>query len=370
MKQFMHWLMHWLSYWPTIGLILILVLNTSGCSDRQQPPIKNQMVRQAKLMTVEIVSPIQELEFVGRVEAMQTVDMSFQVAGPLAQLPILEGQTLKQGELIAALESTEFDLAVKQAEAQLKLALLDLQRKRRVLADKGIAKSAVDDAETIAQLQQVKLDIAREALADSTIEAPFDAYVAKRYFDNFTNVKVNEPIARLQNRHELLVVTSLPESLLATTTSNQLTDVSVEFSFIDDKKFPLLFRENRSEPETLSQTYKVTFSFAKPEGFNILPGMTASVTIRLDNHPDMAPIAYVPTSSIVSNSDSQMAVWLVDEQSGRVTLRVVGTGIPDGNKVPVTTGLRSGDKIVIAGASQLREGMIVIPFQSGLDGLD
>jgi RND family efflux transporter MFP subunit len=369
MKQFTRSLMPSLTCRLTISLILILVLTASGCSDRQPLPIKDQMVRQAKLMTVEIVSPIQELEFVGRVEAMQTVDMSFQVAGPLAQLSILEGQTLKQGELIAALESTEFDLAIKEAEAQLKLALLDLQRKRRVLADKGIAKSAVDDAETIAQLQQVKLDMAREALADSTIEAPFDAYVAKRYFDNFTNVKVNEPIARLQNRHELLVVTSLPESLLATTASNQLTDVSVEFSFIDDKKFPLLFRENRSEPETLSQTYKVTFSFAKPEGFNILPGMTARVTIRL-HHPDMAPIAYVPTSSIVSNSDSQMAVWLVDEQSGRVTLRVVGTGIPDGNKVPVTTGLRSGDKIVIAGASQLREGMIVIPFQSGLDGLD
>ncbi|MFT7244243.1 MAG: RND family efflux transporter MFP subunit [Candidatus Azotimanducaceae bacterium] len=359
---------------PTIAqifvLILVLVLGVSGCSDRQPPSIDDQMVRQAKLMTVETVSPFQELEFVGRVEAAQTVDMSFQVPGPLAQMSLLEGQTLKRGELVAALETTEFDLAVKEAEAQLKLALLDLQRKRWVLADKGIAKSAVEDAETIAQLQQVKLDIAREALADSTIEAPFDAYVAKRYFYNFTNVKAMEPIVRLQNRNELLMVTSLPESVIATTTSNQLTDVSAEFSFIDDKKFPLSFRENRSEPETLSQTYKVTFSFANSQEFNILPGMTAKVTIRLHNLTDQAPIAYVPTASIVSSSDNKLAVWLVDEQSGRVTLKVVGTGIPDGNKVAVTSGLNTGDKIVIAGASQLREGMIVIPFQSGSGRLD
>ena len=370
MKLFPAWLMHSPTSRLTIALILILVLSASGCSDRQSPPIQDQMVRQAKLMTVETVSPFQELEYVGRVEALQTVDMSFQVAGPLAQLSILEGQTLKRGELIAALETTEFSLAVQEAEAQLRLALQDLQRKRRVLAEKGIAKSAVDDAETIAELQQVKLDIAREAFADSTIEAPFDAYVAKRYFDNFTNIQAMEPIVRLQNRHELLVVTSLPESLLATTPSNQLTDVSAEFSFIDDKKFPLIFRENRSEPETLSQTYKVSFSLANPEGFNILPGMTTRVTIRLYNHPDEAQIAYIPISSIVSNSDNQMAVWLVDEQSGRVALRLVSTGIPDGNKVPVTAGLRSGDKIVIAGASQLREGMAVIPFKSGLDNLD
>lgn len=362
MKPFVHWL--------TIALVLILVLSASGCSDRQPPPIQDQMVRPAKLMTVETVSPFQELEFVGRVEALQTVDMSFQVAGPLAQLSILEGQTLKRGELIAALETTEFNLAVKEAKAQLKLAQLDLQRKRLVLTNKGIAKSAVDDAETIAQLQQVKLDIAREALADSAIEAPFDAYVAKRYFDNFTNLKAMEPVVRLQNRSELLVVASLPESLLATTAPNQLTDVSAEFSFIDNKKFPLSFRESRSEPETLSQTYKVTFSLANPEGLNILPGMTTRVTIRLRNQLDKTPIAYIPTSSIVSNSNNEMAVWLVDDANGRVTLRVVSTGIPDGNKVPVSAGLRSGDKVVIAGASQLREGMIVTPFQSGLDDLD
>ena len=366
MKSFVHWFNH-----PLILVaVLLLVLAAAGCSDRQPPSIDDQMVRQAKLMKVETVSPFQELEFVGRVEAAQTVDVSFQVPGPLAQMSILEGQTIKRGELIAALETTEFDLAVKEAEAQLKLALLDLERKSSVLAGKGIAKSVVDDAATIAQLQQVKLDIAREALADTTIEAPFDAYVAKRYFDNFTNVKVMEPIVRLQNRNELLLVTSLPESVLATTNSNQLTDVSAEFAFIDDKKFPLSFRENRSEPETLSQTYKVTFAFANPEEFNILPGMTAKVTIRLHNHTDKAPIAYVPTSSIVSSSNNQLAVWLVDEQSGRVTLRAVSTGIPDGNKVPVTAGLRSGDRIVIAGASQLREGMIVVPFQSGPDDLD
>ncbi|MFT5561919.1 MAG: multidrug efflux pump subunit AcrA (membrane-fusion protein), partial [Litorivivens sp.] len=92
-------------------LVLLLSLGASGCSDRKPPPIDDQMVRQAKLMTVETVSPIQELEFVGRVEAAQTVDMSFQVPGPLAQMSILEGQTLKRGELIAALETTEFDLA-------------------------------------------------------------------------------------------------------------------------------------------------------------------------------------------------------------------------------------------------------------------
>ncbi|MFT6643873.1 MAG: RND family efflux transporter MFP subunit [Patiriisocius sp.] len=354
----------------SIVLILVLALATSGCSDRQPPAIQDQMVRQAKLMTVETVAPFQELEFVGRVEALQTVDMSFQVAGSLAQMSILEGQTLKRGELVAALETTEFDLAVREAVAQLNLALLDLERKRRVFADKSIAKSAVDDAETLAQLQQVKLEMAREALADSTIEAPFDAYVAKRYLDNFTNVKAMEPVVRLQNRNELLMVTSLPEALLAKNTSTLLANASAEFSFIDGQKFPLSFHENRGEAEDFSQTYKVTFAFASPKGFNIIPGMTAKVRVRLSDQPDQATVTYVPTSSIVSNSNNQLAVWLVDELSGSVTLKVVSTGVPNGNTVPVKAGLRSGDKIVIAGASQLRDGMIVTPFQSGLNELD
>ena len=143
------------------GLVLV------ACGERNTLEIAEQTIRPAKVVRVTSSDMSARRVYVGRVEASNSIDLSFEVPGPLSNFPVLEGQTLRKGELIARLDPTDYELAVEESELQLKLALQDYQRKSDMLRKGGIAKSLVDDSLAYAQLQRVRLKKAREALSDT-----------------------------------------------------------------------------------------------------------------------------------------------------------------------------------------------------------
>ncbi len=338
------------------GVLLVWAL--VGCDEQVEQIQVDEPLRPARIFQVESEGASATQEFVGRVEAAQTVDVSFEVAGPLAQLPILEGQTVPKGALIAALDPTDFLLAVREAEVQLQLARTDFQRKRKLLAERGISQSLVDDARALFDLRQVRLSQAKEALADSKIYAPFAAYVARRYTDNHVNVEPRDKIARLIGLNELVVRVSVPEDIVATATADRVLSMQAEFPFAPDARFDLEVREVSGEADTVAQTYQVTFALQRPEGFTVMPGMTATVYVEMKAASDLANVR-VPTTALVGGNGEQLFVWVFDPGTGAVQKRLVRAGSASGSGVPILEGLRDGELIVAAGASQLREGMRV-----------
>lgn len=339
----------------------LLVILLAGCSDRTPLTPTPQNIRPAKLMTVKNETTDVIYEFSARVEAFQTIDVSFEVGGPLASISVREGQTIEKGAVIAALDPTDFQLTVRESELQLRLASQDLNRKKKVLAENGIAKSLVEDAQSNYELQRVRLRKAKEQLQDTKIAAPFEAYVSRRYFDNFVNVRAGEPIVRLLDLHQLLIVISVPENLAATVGLDQVIASWVEFSFAPDEKFVITYRENRGEADPIAQTYSVSFTMEKPEQWNVLPGMTATAKVKIRGTGNGAML--VPATALVPSPDGSLSIWLYDPQSHRVTRQKIETGAPQQSGVPVYAGLKSGDQIVVTGASQLQPGMLVRPLE-------
>ena len=113
--------------------LLILVIGVLGCAEREIPKVVEQSIRPAKVLKVSASSSPQRRVYVGRIEASNSIDLSFEVAGPLLRFPVLEGQTLQKGDLIAQLDPRDYELAVEEAELQLKLAMQDYQRKAEML---------------------------------------------------------------------------------------------------------------------------------------------------------------------------------------------------------------------------------------------
>ncbi len=344
----------------TLPLFCSLLL-MAACTDRTPPEPETQYVRPAKLMTIEGTRETRTLVFTARIEALQTIDLSFEVGGPLADITVREGETAIAGALVAALEPTEFQLAAKEAEVELRLARQDLLRKREVLKDNGIAKSLVEDAETNYALQSVRLRRARERLDDSRIYSPFDAYVSRRYFDSYVNVTPGAPIVRLHDLTQLQVVISAPETLVATTNADSLVSAWVEFGFAPGRRFEMIYSENRGEADSLAQTYEVSFKIDNPEDLNVLPGMTGEAHLEIRAAKDETIL--LPASSIVPAADGKLSVWVYNPQNQAVTRRHITTDAPTQGGVPVTEGVVPGEQIVVAGASQLQEGMRVRPLQ-------
>jgi multidrug efflux system membrane fusion protein len=77
--------------------------------------------------------------------------------------------------------------------------------------------------------------------------------------------------------------------------------------------------------------------------------------------PDDASIL-LPSSSLVPTPGNKLAVWIFDPVTQNVRRRVIETGAPTQSGVPVTAGLQPGEQVVVAGGSQLQEGMQVRPL--------
>lgn len=339
---------------------LSLILLLAACEENSRQHSNAEVIRPAKVRTVARAGAELQYEFPARIEALQSVDLSFEVGGPLAELPIREGAELRKGALVAALDPTDFQLAVREAEVQLKLAAQDLNRKRKVLEENGIAKSQVEDARSHYELQRVRLSKAIEQLDDSKIYTPFDAVISQRFFDRHVNIRPGQPVVRILDTTQLQVIFSAPEQLVASTSPERLIRAWAEFSFAPGEEFELSLYENRGEADSLAQTYEISLTMDNPAEWNILPGMTTTVKLRLKGAEN--GLMLVPASALVPAANSELFVWVFDPETQMVRQQPIQTGPPQQDGVPVISGLQNGEQIIVTGATHLQAGMRVQPL--------
>lgn len=340
----------------------------AACESQAPPPAEDQSIRPARIFSVGADVSTLQYQFVAEVEAAQTVDMSFRIPGPLIELPVLEGQSLKAGDPVAVIDDRDYALALREAQVQREVAISDYTRKHQLLNDRGISQAVVDAALAQLELRKVAIDIAEENLERTTLKAPFDAYVAQRFTDNHVNIDPGEPIVRLMDLSQLFVVANVPEDLLATATPDRVRSIQAAFAFAPEQRFDLTFRENRGESHAVAQTFRVTFAMPRPEGWNILPGMTATVFLELE--PPLAQTSLrIPTAALLSDPNKNHFVWKFDPDSGAVSQQAVEIGPATEEGIHVIAGLAPGDLIVASGAGHLQSGMRVRALGTPESGL-
>ena len=349
----------------TVSLAVMLII--AACSP---PPVETEPApRLARVETVRSAETASLREFVGRVEPRLSVDLAFQVGGRLSAFPVVEGQILPEGEVVASLDAADFARAVRQAEVQRQQASQNLER-QRTLNERGIASdAALEQAQTEFDLQSVSLETARQNLRYATINAPFQGLVSRRLVDNFTTVSAGQPVARLQDMSELRVAIQIPESIVAVVDQSRPAELVARFPFLPGETFPLTFRELGAEPEPASRTYTALFALPPDLPGNILPGMTATVMVSLDALTGSDPaLVRVAAGALSAAPDGGFRVWVYDPEAGMARARDVEVGLMGGDTVVIRHGLEPGEQIVTTGVNALYDGMRIRPMQ-GRNGL-
>ncbi|XYK81286.1 MAG: efflux RND transporter periplasmic adaptor subunit [Labrenzia sp.] len=320
--------------------------------------------RPAKIFTVSDQLGLLERRFAGRVAAVQTVDLSFQVAGRIVELPVLESQQAKKGDLIARLDTADYDRALREATINVEQAKRELDRLATLRDRNVIAVSAFD-------AQQDKHDLAVEALKEakldlqySELRAPFDGIVSLRLIDNFTTVSVGTPVVRMHDVSEIQVDINVAEALFGRVRDTEVVSIEAKFPAYGDKYFPLIYREHSSQVDDVTQTYRVTLAMPRKGADQLYPGMTASVRVKfLPEGLSLGEMFLIPTGSIAVDGDGQSYVWIYDDGSDAVSKRKVEVGTVMGDYIPVSSGLGAGEDIVAAGAAFLSDGQVVRPLR-------
>lgn len=335
-----------------------------ACAPEEEPAATG--VRPVQIERVADAGPQRTNEFVGRIEAVRTVDLAFQVSGQLAELPATDGLDVAEGDLIARLDLEDFRRAEREARVQLQQAQTDLER-QQTLFDRGIASEAArGNAQTQYDLRSVALETARRNLSNATLEAPFDGQVSRVLVDNYTVVSAGRAVVRLQDLSELRVSIPIPENLIANYREEDLVSIEASFAFLPGERYALEPRELVAEADSGSQTYRGILALPPDIPANILPGMTATVWSSFSTSADLPDNLRVPVTALAFDASGEPVVFVFDSGTGRVSRRPVSTGEITNDAVTITQGLAPGELIATAGVSALQDGMTVRP----LDPLD
>lgn len=184
---------------PTPGGLLTLVavgaLVVAGCEQPQ--PVRVDRPRPVKTVTVSAWEDAHTRVFPGRVEASRRVELAFQVAGVITELPVKEGQNVAAGDVIAQLRTDEFqarleaikgrldraraelqtalagerpeerlrrEADVRSARARLANAQTEYERYARLLPGRAISRAQYEQAETAVQVAEESYQVSLQIL--------------------------------------------------------------------------------------------------------------------------------------------------------------------------------------------------------------
>lgn len=313
-----------------------------------------------KLVTVTSNDAAITRQFFGHVAAKETVDLAFQVGGQVVEIPIVEGEPVPKGALIAMLDLEPFELALDQARIQKDQADRALERFQK-LQGNAVSQVTVDDAETQAQLAEISVRNAERSLREAQLLAPFDALVAARNVSNFSTIAAGAPIARLHDMSELRVEIDVPEILFQRAGEDPDVDLWAKFPS-SEERFPLETREFNAETSQVGQTFRITLGMTPPDTLVVLPG--SSVTVFATLHGGPAALR-IPGSAVTTTNDgaTQVMVFSSDNKAEGTVSAVPVSIVPNAKGAfDVVEGLEAGQEIVASGAHMLSDGDRVTRF--------
>ena len=326
-------------------------------------------VRPLKTMVVGTTFASGERNYPGKVKATQVVDLAFQVAGQLIEFPVKKGEKVEEDQLLARLDPRDYESALQAKEGVLAKAQSDYDKLQRLFEEGNAGRQEVVDAKAAFDVADSEAKIARKALEDTKLQAPFAGVIANTYVENFQNVMAKQRILSLQDVTSVEIEVSVPETRVVESKQKkgQYRHVAT-FDYLPGREFEVEIKEFSTEADPLTQTYTATFIMPAPEDVLILPGMTATIQEYRKEGAAAEELGFaVPVDAVAVDGLGQYYVWVIREAAGGTLTahrQDVSVGEMVEDEIAITEGLSQGDRIATAGVHVLQKGQRVKPMVS------
>lgn len=338
--------------------------------------VQNSFAQQqtAPLVTVTSVT-IQDVnppdEYVGHVEALQSVELMARVQGFLEKVCFEEGSDVVAGDLLYMIEQAPYiaavnadKAAVAQAEAASLKAAQYLKRVREVGAG-GVSATDIETAEAEALRAEAQLKGAKAALEQSQLNlsytrvtAPIGGRIGRSAYTMGNLVGPSSgALARIVQLDPVRVVFSISENDLAAMSVAGETDSSRQIRLrfaggeVCRSAGRIDFIDNRVNSDTGTIAVRALFDNA---GGKLLPGQYVTILISSQT-PVMKPV--VPQASVLEDRQGRY-VLLVDE-GGVASRQRIATGVMIDGFWSVETGLSGGESVIVEGIQKVQPGAAV-----------
>lgn len=342
-------------------------------ADKSLPP--DDSVRPVMSVVVRKGLVLPDLAFAGKIKANEDRSLAFKQSGRIQRIPVSSGQFVKKGDKLAWLDPLDFQNTLAHAEAAEKRDRLSYERKVEAGKKNAISKEEVSQAESQLRQSEAQLALARRALEDTVLLAPFDGVVANVPASELDMVTPSDKIVIVHDLTKVKIDVVYPETIAIAakklkSTKCKENDIcgiaKVSFDSVPGRQFPVKFVEFVSTADTKTQTYLATYVMDTPADLMLLPGMSATLSIRGDSYTfeggASADALALPESAVGIDDDGSHFAWMLEETAEKGVFAArrrkleALPGLRTHGRLLVSSGVKDGERVATAGVSLLFEG--------------
>lgn len=345
-----------------IPLVIAVTLSIAACGTEQPKKVE---IRPVRVTAIQHTPSGDTISLTGQIQAKDQVNLAFRIGGRLQERNVTVGDPVAPGQIVARIESQDYQNALRSAQADLASAQAVLanaqatEGRQSELLSKGFtthvqydqAKQQLKTAQAQVESAQAKLQNARDNLAYTELKSDVAGLVTAKGAEPGEVVAAGRMILQVARQGGRDAVFNVPSHLIRQSPK----DPEVTVSLSDDPAITATghVREVAPQADAATGTYVVKVALDNPPDAMRL-GATIVGQVRIQSEP----VIQVPGTAL-TQSEGKPAVWVVDPEKKTVSLVAVAVGRYDTSSAVVSHGLKDGDLVVTAGVQALRPGQEV-----------
>ncbi|TND54377.1 efflux transporter periplasmic adaptor subunit [Aeromonas dhakensis] len=336
--------------WLVLACLSLLI--SAGWYYRHFAPAGKPQPRQVNIRAQTVSQSLAEpsIKLVSKLAANRSVVISPEVTGRIVKIAVRSGQQVKQGDVLIALDAGKQQAELAEQSASVRDESRKLRDMRRLVARGAITTSELEGQEATVAQAQARVDAAKYELSLRTLLAPFDGSVSLIDLSEGALVNSGDTLLHLDELAKLRLDLAVPERYLSLLRPGMA--VTATSSAWPDQSFRGVLETLDSRVSNDTQNIKARVIIPNPDG-QLRPGMLLNVELSLPPQK----MTLIPAQSVEYAGEQRFVYRL--EPNGKVKRVPVVLGDTHGEEVWVTEGLKVGDRIVVEGLVNLRDGVSV-----------
>lgn len=326
---------------------LSFILSGCGGSDPHASHAVSLPAAQVETGVVETGMLSRHTPVTGTLRARERASLAPKLTGEIVEMPVILGQSVAKGDLLAKVSAMEIASKLQQAQAGYDKARRDLQREEGLLKSGASTQELVNDLSDQLRMAKAATEEAETMLSYTEIRAPFDGVITRKWMNEGDLATPGRPLVDIDNLGSLRIEADVPEALGSRLQVGLQMEVEIPSAGLRMKGE---IEEIAPAADPQSRTFPVKMAISQE------PSLRSGQFARVLVPNDPVEAVWVPESAL-SRWGQIERVFVVED--GKLRMRIVKTGSVIDGKVEVLSGLRGGETMVLKPDHTLRDGQPV-----------